>query len=82
MQVVGRVHVGMEILDKINGTEVDYKDIPVSPLTVSGCGITDSEGTHQSLAEAEAAIARQKETPEQAAARLQAEANTAKDSLQ
>lgn len=72
----------MEILDKLNNTEVDYKDIPVHPITVAACGITDSQGTHQSLEEAEAAIARQKETPEQAAARLQDEAATAKDALQ
>ena len=82
MQVVGRVHIGMDILDKLNTTEIDYKDIPVSPITISACGLTDSQGTHQSLEEAEAAIARQKETPEQAAARLQAEAATAKDALQ
>lgn len=82
LQVVGRVHLGMGILDKLNSAELDYKDIPISPITVAACGLTDSQGTHQSLQEAEAAIARQKETPEQAAARLQAEAATAKDALQ
>ena len=72
----------MDILDRLNATEIDYKDKPVSPVTVASCGITDSQGTHQSVAETAAALARQTETPEQAAARLQADVATAKDALQ
>ena len=72
----------MDILDKLNSTEIDFKDRPVSPVSISSCGLTDSQGTHESVAETEAALAKQTETPEQAAARLQADAATAKDSLQ
>ena len=82
LQVVGRVHVGMDILDKLNNTEIDFKDRPVSPVSVSSCGLTDAQGTHESIAETAAALAKQTETPEQAAARLQADAATAKDALQ
>lgn len=81
-QVVGRVHLGMDILDKLNSTEVDFKDRPASPVSISSCGLTDAQGTHESIAETAAALAKQTETPEQAAARLQADAATAKDALQ
>ena len=66
----------------MNATEIDYKDKPVSPITIASCGITDSQGTHESVAETATALAKQTETPEQAAARLQADAATAKDALQ
>ena len=81
-QVVGRVHVGMDMLDNLNNTEIDFKDRPVSPVSVSSCGLTDAQGTHESIAETAAALAKQTETPEQAAARLQADAAVAKDALQ
>ena len=81
-QVVGRVHLGMDILDKLNSTEVDFKDRLVSPVSISSCGLTDAQGTHESIAETAAALAKQTETPEQAAARLQADAAIAKDALQ
>ena len=81
-QVVGRVHLGMDILDKLNSAELDFKDRPVSPVSICSCGLTDAQGTHESVAETAAALAKQTETPEQAAARLQADAATAKDALQ
>lgn len=81
-QVVGRVHVGMDILDKLNNTEVDFKDKPVVPVTISSCGMTDAQGTHESVEETAAALAKETETPEQAAARLQADAASVKDALQ
>lgn len=81
-QVVGRVHLGMDILEKLNNAEVDFKDRPVSPVTISSCGLTDAQGTHESVAETAAALAKETETPEQAAARLQADAATAKIALQ
>ena len=81
-QVVGRVHLGMDIVDKLNTAEIDFKDKPVSPITISSCGLTDAQGTHESVEETAAALAKQTETPEQAAARLQADAATVKDALQ
>ena len=81
-QVVGRVHLGMDILDKLNDAEVDFKDRPVSSVSISSCGLTDAQGTHESVAETAATLAKQTETPEQAAARLQADAATAKNALQ
>lgn len=81
-QVVGRVHLGMDIVDKLNTAEIDFKDKPVSSITISSCGLTDAQGTHESVEETAAALAKQTETPEQAAARLQADAATAKDALQ
>ena len=81
-QVVGRVHLGMDILDKLNNTEIDFKDKPVIPVTISSCGLTDAQGTHESVEETAAALAKQTDTPEQAAARLQADAATVKDALQ
>ena len=81
-QVVGRVHLGMDIVDRLNSAEIDFKDKPVSPVTISSCGLTDAQGTHESVEETAAALAKQKETPEQAAARLQADAATVKDALQ
>ena len=81
-QVVGRVHLGMEIVDKLNNTEIDFKDKPVTPITISSCGLTDAQGTHETVEETAAALAKQTETPEQAASRLQADAAAVKDALQ
>ena len=72
----------MDILDRMNAAEIDYKDKPLSPIIIASCGITDSQGTHESMAETAAALAKQTETPEQAAARLQTDAATAKTALQ
>ncbi|DBB00846.1 TPA: hypothetical protein ACH3X1_000769 [Trebouxia sp. C0004] len=80
--VVGRVHVGMDILDKLNNTEIDFKDKPVVAITISSCGLTDAQGTHETVEETAAALAKETETPEQAAARLQADAASVKDALQ
>ncbi len=74
--------MGMDILDKLNNTEIDFKDKPVVPITISSCGLTDAQGTHESVEETAAALAKQTETPEQAAARLQADAASVKDALQ
>ncbi|DBA78433.1 TPA: hypothetical protein ACH3X2_007927 [Trebouxia sp. C0005] len=82
LAVVGRVHVGMDILDKLNNTQVDFKDKPAVPVTISSCGLTDAQGTHESVEETAAALAKETETPEQAAARLQADAASVKDALQ
>jgi len=41
--VVGRAHKGLDILHKLNEAAVDPDDLPLQPITVTGCGLTDSE---------------------------------------
>ncbi|BDA45262.1 probable peptidyl-prolyl cis-trans isomerase E [Coccomyxa sp. Obi] len=80
-QVVGRVHKGLEILEKINESAVDPDDLPLQRITITSCGLTDAQGTHESLEEAARREAQKKETPQEAAVRLQAESKRARDSV-
>ena len=43
MQVVGRAHKGLPILEKLNEAAVDPDDLPVQPVSITACGLTDSE---------------------------------------
>ena len=45
MQVVGRVHKGLPILEKLNEAAVDPDDLPLQPVSITACGLTDSEVT-------------------------------------
>ncbi len=67
-QVVGRVHLGKEVLDQLSDTPTLPNDAPVPVIKIMRCGATNSTGAHDSLEEALG-----KETAEQAAARLQQE---------
>ncbi len=46
-QVVGRVHKGLEILEKVNESATDPDDLPLQRITITSCGLTDSQ-VHQS----------------------------------
>ncbi|KAK9901375.1 hypothetical protein WJX75_009164 [Coccomyxa subellipsoidea] len=80
-QVVGRVHRGLEILEKVNESAVDPDDLPLQRITITSCGLTDAQGTHESLDEAARREAQRKETPQEAAVRLHAESKQARDSV-
>ena len=41
--MVGRAHKGLDILHRLNEAAVDPDDLPLQPITVTGCGLTDSE---------------------------------------
>ena len=43
MQVVGRAHKGLDILQKLNEAAVDPDDLPLQPVMVTACGLSDSE---------------------------------------
>ena len=43
LQVVGRAHKGLAILQKLNEAPVDPDDLPLQPIMVLACGLTDSE---------------------------------------
>lgn len=43
MQVVGRVHKGLEILEKVNESAVDPDDLPLQRITITSCGLTDAQ---------------------------------------
>ena len=43
MQVVGRAHKGLSILEKLNEAAVDPDDLPMQPVSITACGLTDSE---------------------------------------
>ncbi|EIE20043.1 cyclophilin-like protein [Coccomyxa subellipsoidea C-169] len=80
-EVVGRVHRGLETLEKVNEAATDPDDIPLQRISITSCGLTDAQGTHESLEEAARREAERKETPQQAAARLHAESRQARDSV-
>jgi UPF0288 family protein (methanogenesis marker protein 3) len=42
-QVVGRVHKGLDILEKLNDAAVDPDDVPLQRITITNCGLTDSQ---------------------------------------
>ena len=43
LQVVGRAHKGLDILQKLNEAAVDPDDLPLQPITITACGLSDSE---------------------------------------
>lgn len=43
VQVVGRVHRGLEILEKVNESAVDPDDLPLQRITITSCGLTDAQ---------------------------------------
>ncbi|KAK9830661.1 hypothetical protein WJX74_001175 [Apatococcus lobatus] len=80
-QVVGRVRLGDDILTEVNGLATDAHDAPIQSLMINDCGLTNHEGQHEALsAEARAALDK-KDTPEEAAAKLAAQAAAAGDSV-
>ena len=79
--MVGRLRLGNDILTEVNGLATDAHDAPIKTLTITDCGLTNHEGQHEALsAEARAALDK-KDTPEEAAAKLAAEAAAAGDSV-
>ena len=72
---------GAEVLAELNDLPVDASDCPRQRVLVTACGPTDAQGNHETLEEATARLARREETPQQAAARLKAEAATAKQAV-
>ena len=72
---------GAEVLAELNDLPVDANDCPRQRVTVAACGPTDAQGNHETLEEATARLARREETPQQTAARLKAEATTAKQAV-
>jgi hypothetical protein len=79
-QVVGRISKGHDILEKVNGMDCDEYDAPLDATRISSCGLTNAAGSHETLDEA-AAAARRNETPQEAAARLESEAQVARDAV-
>ena len=45
LQVVGRAHKGLDMLNKLNEAAVDPNDLPLQPVLVTACGLCDSEVT-------------------------------------
>ena len=43
IQVVGRAHKGLSILEKLNEAAVDPDDLPMQQVSITACGLTDSE---------------------------------------
>jgi len=43
-QVIGRVHMGMEVLKKINDVIPGPRDVPLDEILISRCGFTDHRG--------------------------------------
>ncbi len=81
-QVVGQLRIGDEILTQINEMATDAHDAPIQSLTITASGLTNHEGQHEALGpEAQAALDKRKDTPEEAAAKLAAEADAAGDSV-
>lgn len=79
-QVVGRVVRGQDALAALNQMDCDEHDAPLDTVRVSACGLTNATGAFETLDEA-AEKARRNETPQQAAARLEAEAQLARDAV-
>lgn len=50
-QVVGRVHLGKEIIDSFNAIRILPNDAPREDVAIMQCGATNPQGTHESLAE-------------------------------
>ena len=79
-QVVGRVSKGAGVLAALNSLPIDASDWPRQRVTVAACGPLDAQGNHETVEEAAAQLARKQEN-QQAAARLKAEAATAKQAV-
>ncbi len=47
-QVVGRVHRGLETLEKVNEAATDPDDIPLQRISITSCGLTDAQVRGQS----------------------------------
>ena len=47
MQVVGRVRLGMDVLDMINDVIPGPVDVPIEEIRVTKCGVTDHNGDIQ-----------------------------------
>ena len=82
LQVVGRVRLGDDLLTQINEMATDTHDAPIQSLMITDSGLTNHEGQHEALdPEAQAALDKKKDTPEEAAAKLAAEAAAAGDAV-
>eukprot|EP00798_Chlamydomonas_sp_ICE-L_P032529 gene32529-17243_t len=55
-EVVGRVHLGKEVLEKINETSVTPDDSPTQRIVVTNCGATNMNGDHEALEAAQQAL--------------------------
>ncbi|KAI8469138.1 MAG: hypothetical protein J3K34DRAFT_522411 [Monoraphidium minutum] len=75
-QVVGRVHLGREALEALNGLSTTPDDAPIQRVKIVKCGATNHKGTHDTLDESAA-----KETAAEAAERLQQESRDTKASI-
>lgn len=53
LQVVGRVHKGLEILDAISDMQVTHEDLPLNKVVVAKSGATNAKGSHEELDECE-----------------------------
>ncbi|KAK9819272.1 hypothetical protein WJX81_003438 [Elliptochloris bilobata] len=80
-QVVGRVHGGAELLARLNRMRTGVDDMPFQRITVVASGLTDNQGTHETLAQAAARAARRGETAEQAKQRLEADSAVAREAV-
>lgn len=65
-QVVGRVHLGREVLEALSDISTTADDAPLQRLRIAKCGATNAKGTHDTLDDAAAG-----ETAAEAAERLQ-----------
>ena len=45
MQVVARVHKGMDMLPRLNALPVDKDDQPTRRVTITACGISDAQAS-------------------------------------
>ncbi|PNW72500.1 hypothetical protein CHLRE_16g686173v5 [Chlamydomonas reinhardtii] len=70
-QVVGRVHKGREMLDKVGDLRtLPPDDAPAQRVTITRCGPTDRHGTHEALEDAAGGAAGAAARAQSAAARL------------
>lgn len=47
--MVGRIVLGIDVLEKIDDINVGPGDVPLDTISVSKCGATNHEGTHDSI---------------------------------
>lgn len=43
MQVIGRVHLGQEVLAALDAADVDVQDKPRQRISIASCGLTDAQ---------------------------------------
>ncbi len=77
-QVVGRVNVGLDVLEKINDLPADPDDVPYARVIISKCGFTNAAGTMETVDEKTRSA---RETPDEAAERLQRESEAARNAV-